>query len=91
MNWGLFERIDGGERFIVISTHWDINTADEPKNRLRLIQAGEMAELIAEHTGQTFEQITRDSDRDRWFTAEQAKDYGLVDHVISHAEGPISN
>ena len=51
----------------------------------------EMAELIAEHTGQTFEQITRDSDRDRWFTAEQAKDYGLVDHVISHAEGPISN
>ena len=40
---------------------------------------------------QTFEQITLDSDRDRWFTAQQAKDYGLVDHVISHAEGPISN
>jgi ATP-dependent Clp protease, protease subunit len=51
----------------------------------------EMAELIAEHTGQTFEQITKDSDRDRWFTAQQAKEYGLVDHVISHAEGPISN
>lgn len=48
MNWGLFERIDGGERFIVISTHWDINTADEPKNRLRLIQAGEMAERVKE-------------------------------------------
>ena len=51
----------------------------------------EMAELIAEHTGQTFEQITKDSDRDRWFTAQEAKEYGLVDHVISHAEGPISN
>ncbi|NLZ57767.1 MAG: ATP-dependent Clp protease proteolytic subunit [Corynebacterium sp.] len=51
----------------------------------------EMAKLIAEHTGQTFEQITKDSDRDRWFTAEQAKEYGLVDQVITLAEGPISN
>ena len=42
----------------------------------------EMAELIAEHTGQTFEQVTRDSERDRWFTAEQAKDYGIIDQVI---------
>lgn len=41
-----------------------------------------MAERIAEHTGQTVEQITLDSDRDRWFTAEQAKEYGIVDHVI---------
>lgn len=46
----------------------------------------EMAELIAQHTGQTVEQITRDSDRDRWFTAEEAKDYGFVDHVISSAK-----
>ncbi len=51
----------------------------------------EMAQLIAEHTGQTFEQISKDSDRDRWFTAQEAKDYGLVDHVITLAEGPISN
>ena len=47
----------------------------------------EMAELIAEHTGQTFEQVTKDSDRDRWFTAQQALDYGMVDHVISAAQG----
>lgn len=46
----------------------------------------EMAELIAHHTGQTVEQITKDSDRDRWFTAEQAKEYGFVDHVIAHAK-----
>ncbi|EEI27048.1 endopeptidase Clp [Corynebacterium glucuronolyticum ATCC 51867] len=45
----------------------------------------EMDELIAEHSGQTFEQISKDSDRDRWFTAEEARDYGLCDHVISHA------
>lgn len=41
-----------------------------------------LAERIAEHTGQTTEQVEADSDRDRWFTAEQAKDYGIIDHVI---------
>ena len=42
-----------------------------------------MAELIAGHTGQDVEQVQTDSDRDRWFTAEQAKEYGIVDHVIT--------
>ncbi len=46
----------------------------------------EMAELIAEQTGQTVEQVERDSDRDRWFTAAQAKDYGFVDQVLARAE-----
>jgi ATP-dependent Clp protease protease subunit len=44
-----------------------------------------MAELIAEHTGQTVATITEDSDRDRWFTATEAKDYGFVDHVVRSA------
>jgi ATP-dependent Clp protease, protease subunit len=44
-----------------------------------------MAELIAEQTGQTVETITRDSDRDRWFTAPEALDYGLVDQVVRNA------
>jgi ATP-dependent Clp protease protease subunit len=44
-----------------------------------------MAELIAQHTGQSVEQIDRDSDRDRWFTAEEAKDYGMVDKVAASA------
>ncbi|PFG66463.1 ATP-dependent Clp protease protease subunit [Propionibacteriaceae bacterium ES.041] len=44
-----------------------------------------MAELIAQHTGQTVEQINADSDRDRWFTAEQAKEYGFIDHVYENA------
>ena len=42
-----------------------------------------MAERIAFHSGQTTDQIEADSDRDRWFTAEEAKAYGLIDHVIS--------
>ncbi len=41
-----------------------------------------LAERIAEHTGQTPEQINLDSDRDRWFTAAEAQDYGLIDDVI---------
>ncbi|MET8676287.1 ATP-dependent Clp protease proteolytic subunit [Streptomyces sp. NPDC004647] len=44
-----------------------------------------MAELTALHTGQTVEQITRDSDRDRWFSAEEAKEYGLIDAVYQAA------
>jgi ATP-dependent Clp protease protease subunit len=44
-----------------------------------------LLELIAQHTGQTIDQIETDADRDRWFTAEQAKDYGLVDQVIISA------
>ncbi|MBT2227521.1 ClpP family protease [Nonomuraea sp. NEAU-A123] len=43
-----------------------------------------LAELIAQHTGQPLERIQADSDRDRWFTAQEALDYGFVDHM---AEG----
>jgi ATP-dependent Clp protease, protease subunit len=41
-----------------------------------------MAERISFHSGQPVEQIQVDSERDRWFTAEQAKAYGIVDNVI---------
>jgi ATP-dependent Clp protease protease subunit len=52
----------------------------------------QMAELIAQHTGQSVDQIEKDSDRDRWFTASEAKDYGFVDHVFtSAADGPKSD
>ncbi|WP_368671865.1 ATP-dependent Clp protease proteolytic subunit [Jatrophihabitans endophyticus] len=52
----------------------------------------EMAELIAQHTGQPVEKIQEDSDRDRWFTAQQALEYGFVDHVVSRvAQVPGSN
>jgi len=44
-----------------------------------------MQNLIASHTGQTLEQIEADSDRDRWFTAEQALSYGFIDHVFTKA------
>ncbi len=44
-----------------------------------------MAELIAQHTGQPMERIVEDSDRDRWFSAQEAMEYGFVDHVYEHA------
>jgi ATP-dependent Clp protease protease subunit len=48
-------------------------------------------ERTAFHTGQPIEQIEKDADRDRWFTAEEAKNYGFVDHVIRSAvEAPNS-
>ena len=42
-------------------------------------------ERTAFHTGQTVEQIEKDADRDRWYTADEAKDYGFVDQVIRSA------
>src|ERR1700716_1627741 len=55
--------------------------AEQMLNRKKILK-----ELIAFRTGQTVEQIEKDSDRDRWFTAEEAKDYGFVDHVVSGAK-----
>ena len=46
----------------------------------------QMAELIAEHTGQPVEKISADSDPDRWFTAAEAMEYGFVDHVFERSQ-----
>ncbi|HET8591598.1 MAG TPA: ATP-dependent Clp protease proteolytic subunit [Nakamurella sp.] len=42
-----------------------------------------MNELNAQFTGQSVQRIAADSDRDHWFTAEEARDYGFVDHVVA--------
>jgi ATP-dependent Clp protease, protease subunit len=60
----------------------DIKTQADQLLRMKRI----MMERIAFHTGQTVEAIERDSDRDRWFTAEEAKAYGVVDDVIDRTE-----
>ncbi|HUC36052.1 MAG TPA: ATP-dependent Clp protease proteolytic subunit [Acidimicrobiales bacterium] len=49
-----------------------------------------MAERISFHTGQTVERIEADSDRDRWFTAEEANDYGFIDRVIEHSVAEVA-
>ncbi|TDQ46885.1 ClpP family protease [Actinorugispora endophytica] len=40
-------------------------------------------ERVSMHTGQTYEQIEKDADRDRWFTAQEAREYGFIDEVLS--------
>lgn len=44
-----------------------------------------LSELTAEQTGQSLEQIVKDNDRDNWFTAAEAKEYGFIDHVVTNA------
>ena len=60
----------------------DIKIQAEQSLHLKKVLFG----LIADHTGQQLEQIELDADRDRWFTAEQAKEYGFIDHVITGAK-----
>jgi ATP-dependent Clp protease protease subunit len=54
-----------------------------------------LQDRIAFHTGQTIDRIEEDSDRDRWFTADEAAEYGFIDRVVARANqvpsaGPVS-
>ena len=46
------------------------------------ILKNELYEIMAEHSGKSFEQIEKDSDRDYWMTASEAKEYGMIDKVL---------
>ncbi len=48
-----------------------------------------LAEITAQQTGKSVEQINADGDRDRWFTAQEALDYGFVDHIRESASDVI--
>ena len=45
----------------------------------------QMAEIIAQHSGQTVDRIIEDSEWEKWFSADEAKEYGIVDHVVDSA------
>jgi len=62
----------------------DIELAAREIDRMRRL----LEEMLAEHTGQPLERIHRDTDRDFIMTAEEAKEYGLIDEVISARETP---
>lgn len=51
-----------------------------------MLMKRQLAELTAKQTGQSVEQVEADSDRDRWFTAGQAREYGLIDRVMTRSE-----
>jgi ATP-dependent Clp protease, protease subunit len=46
----------------------------------------QMLHLIAQHTGQPVERVEQDSRRDRWFSAEEALEYGMIDHIVEHLD-----
>ena len=46
----------------------------------------ELYEIIASHSGKTYEQVEKDSDRDHWMTAIEAKDYGMIDEVLQRVK-----
>jgi ATP-dependent Clp protease protease subunit len=45
-----------------------------------------MIRLTAEHTGQPAVKVEQDSRRDRWFTAEEAQEYGMIDHIVARVD-----
>ncbi|MCH7402757.1 ATP-dependent Clp protease proteolytic subunit [Belliella sp. DSM 111904] len=51
--------------------------------KLILSMKQELYEILAQHTGKTFDEIERDSDRDYWMKAPEAKEYGLIDEVLT--------
>ena len=79
----MMHQLSGG----IVGTAADIAIQAESMLHIKSV----MNERIAFHTGHTPEEIERDSDRDRWFTADQALEYGLVDHVITKANQVGSN
>ena len=64
-------------------------TASDIQTQAQLINSMKqsLAEITASQTGKTVEQINADGDRDRWFTAQEALEYGFIDHIQKHAAG----
>ena len=64
-------------------------TADDIQTQAELILSmkRQLASITAEQTGKTVEQVMKDGDRDRWFTAQEALEYGFIDHIQKHAAG----
>ena len=50
--------------------------------KLILSMRQELYQILADHTGKTFDEIEKDSDRDYWLRALEAKEYGLIDEVL---------
>ena len=62
-------------------------TADDIQTQAELILSmkKQLASITAEQTGKTVEQVMKDGDRDRWFSAEEALEYGFIDHIQKYA------
>jgi ATP-dependent Clp protease protease subunit len=70
------------QRIIVLGTAADVEIYAQQLERTGAM----MTWLISKHTGQPEETVRRDSLRDRWFSAEEARDYGIVDHIVERVD-----
>ena len=78
--------------FVEPQQHWAENTdrtlRQEPKRRAAgyeiIDTRGRLDKILAKHTKQDLEKITHDTERDYFMSADEAKDYGIIDRVIEH-------
>ena len=62
--------------------YWGKVTDITPTYEQILANNKQLARMLSEHTGQPYDKVFADLEKDKWFTAQEAKDYGLVDHII---------
>jgi ATP-dependent Clp protease, protease subunit len=54
-----------------------------------LYMRAKMFELLGKHTGQPLERIEREFDRDHYMSAEEARRYGIIDHIVEHSSNVL--
>ena len=82
--WGISREPLSQERLVVIS----LDERNAAERQIERAEAGlSLEEIYAEHTGRPVEEVSDALERDRYFTPEQARDYGLVDLVMGSRNG----
>ena len=74
----MIHQVRGGSEGVMADMKIAVEHAEQIQNKLY--------NILANNTGKTFEQIAKDADRDNWFTAEAAVEYGLIDKIITKSE-----
>lgn len=74
----MIHQVRGGSQGVMADMKIDVAHAEQIQNKLY--------NILAKNTGKTFDQIEKDADRDNWFTAETAVEYGLIDKIVTKSE-----
>ena len=74
----MIHQLRGGSQGVMADMKIDVAHAEQTQNKIY--------NILAKNTGKTFAQIEKDADRDNWFTAEAAVEYGLIDKIVTKSE-----
>lgn len=74
----MIHQVRGGSQGVMADMKIDVAHAEQIQNKLY--------NILSKNTGKSFEQIEKDADRDNWFTAEAAVEYGLIDKIVTKSE-----